>query len=331
MKILIIRFSSLGDIVLTQPVVKRILDVYPEARLFYLTKDQYFDVLRCFGLNMQIINFPQYLKISSEESNDKFDVVFDLHVKLNSFLARSLTVKAHVFNYNKQRKLRNAIIKHKTDKSIDSTLYSYQTALEKAAKRFNNFNHMNVLEYPQLFADKNDHIVENLNNLKSLGKKMIALFPGATHYNKQYPLDSFVKLIREVNNKYHFLLLGSFSERNLTHFLNSEVKDRTTDFGGRFSLSEILSIISMVDIVISNDSGPMHMAAALNKKQIAIFGATHPKLGFRPLNDKSIVLVANMKCQPCSLHGGKKCPLDHFECMKKIDYHQIIDSIKLLS
>jgi heptosyltransferase II len=87
-----------------------------------------------------------------------------------------------------------------------------------------------------------------------------------------------------------------------------------------------------LDLVISNDSGPMHIAAALQKNQIALFGATHPILGFSPMNNNATVICKNISCQPCSLHGSERCPKGHFDCMNKIKPIEIAEeSQKILS
>jgi heptosyltransferase-2 len=89
-------------------------------------------------------------------------------------------------------------------------------------------------------------------------------------------------------------------------------------------------MIKQASVVVTNDSGPMHIAAALAKPQIALFGATTPQLGFAPLNEKAIVLCQNLPCQPCSLHGQETCPKRHFACMLSIKPEAIIAALNTL-
>jgi heptosyltransferase-2 len=120
-----------------------------------------------------------------------------------------------------------------------------------------------------------------------------------------------------------FLILGSESDL----FTGLEIVEKTdhkaVNLCGSFNLRELINLMSRLSAVISGDTGPMHIAAALNLKQIAIFGSTHPKLGFSPQNDKAIVVKTDIKCQPCSLHGFSKCPKKHLRCLKEIDPQKI--------
>ena len=102
---------------------------------------------------------------------------------------------------------------------------------------------------------------------------------------------------------------------------------RTLNLCDEFSTGKLIAFMDKLDLIISNDSGPMHIAAALRKPQIAIFGSTSTKLGFKPLNKKAIVLETDLNCQPCSLHGRKKCPRTHFNCMRNINPQQLANGI----
>jgi heptosyltransferase II len=324
MKILVIRLSSLGDIVLTQPIVQKIHEVFPDADLYFLTKEQYTILPKMFGIPLKVLTPAQLRQNYSGLRKKQFDYVFDLQNKLNSFMIKTFTVRARSFTYNKQRSLRTAIIRHKTEQSINSTLDLYRSALIKAAKKLLLPELARGLNNPRLYIEQLD--LDNMQSRLSRAseKKVIALFPGATHKTKMYPAEFFIKAINESIDKYHFWLLGNKDEKDLTYKINFEAAENTTNLGAMFNLQELISAISLADAVITNDSGPMHLAAALGKPQIAIFGATHPKLGFSPLNDKAVVICKDIICQPCSLHGGKECPRKHYACLLSIKPAEIL-------
>ncbi len=167
--------------------------------------------------------------------------------------------------------------------------------------------------------------------MKKNGKQLIGIFPGALHKTKQYPIEQTADVINNLSDKFHLILLGSTNELSLSEKLVSLSNKEVTNLCGKLTIFEMISAINDLDIIITNDSGPMHIAAALNKSQIAIFGATHPKLGFAPMNKNAIVLTADVDCQPCSLHGSTSCPLDHFNCMKSIMFTEIITSLESLN
>ncbi len=325
MKILIIRLSSLGDIVLTQPVTKILREIYPDSQIDFYTKKQFIDLVNAFGGVNNILvwrkeNFTNFGNLVS--FRNRYDIVIDLHSKLNTFLIKKIINAKKTVTYNKKHFLRWLIIRKLTEEEITSTIDLYFSALRKLGieKEF---------PFPELKPDKESFTdLGNLLNLKSY--KKIAIFPGAIHQTKQYPIEKFTEFIDSIPAEWkcEFIILGSKSERNLFDELQKQTKTELVDLCGKLSISQLISAIDQCDVIISNDSGPMHIAAALKIPQIAIFGATHPKLGFAPLNEKAIILKADLPCQPCSLHGGEKCPKKHFRCMKEIKPAKLKQELK---
>ena len=131
------------------------------------------------------------------------------------------------------------------------------------------------------------------------------------------------------NYDVRIVLIGTEQEKNLTAELASVSETEILNLGGRTTLIESAVIIKHSDLFISGDCGPMHIAAAFEVPQIAIFGATHPKLGFAPLNPNANVLSLNLDCSPCSLHGNNSCPKGHFKCMKDLSPEMVIQKISL--
>ena len=321
MKILIIRLSSLGDIVLTQPVVKILRQVYPNAKIDFLTKKQFVDLVQAFGDADNILvweneirrDFKNLLKLRKN-----YDIVIDLHSKLNTFIIKKILQAPKTVTYQKKHLLRLAIIKKITKKKIDSTVELYFSALAKLGIK-------TELIFPELF-------VREKYDFKLGNSKKILIFPGALHRTKMYPPEQFSRFIDSVPAKWNckFIVAGSENEKEICDKLVSLTKSEIINLCGKLSVSELLAVINSADVVISNDSGPMHIAAALKKPQIAIFGATHPALGFAPLNQKAVVLAANIPCQPCSLHGTEKCPKQHFKCMKMISPDMLKKNLNIL-
>jgi heptosyltransferase II len=327
MKILILRLSSIGDIILTQPIVKRLHETYPQAEICYITKPQFQELPKHFGFHLTVIGYEKSLKFHMMQMRAHYDMVFDLHTKFSTVLIKLFCLWANHFTYDKKHQLRNAIVSHKTNASIKSTLDLYKSALEKAAKQFNQAALTSELSLPSLEINSKatDKIRQEI--LPKTGFKIVALFPGATHYTKMYPAQSYIEVIQKADKEYLFWLLGSKQEMELIKAIHSETGARAVNLCGRFNMDELLSVIALSDIVITNDSGPMHMAAALGKEQIAIFGSTHPKLGFAPLNDKAKIISKELGCKPCSLHGRDCCPQKHFSCMLSIKPEEIISII----
>ena len=323
-KILVIRLSSLGDVVLTQSVVQALRNEFPDTQIHYLTKKTYSPIVEMFNCVDKIHYWENKYTLLKNLRKLKFDITIDLHSKFNTFIIKSFVNANRTITYNKEHLLRRKIVKQKTNRTISSTVGLYFTALKK-------FGLDSEVIVPKLFPSKNTAIPEicPISNQA----KYIGIFPGALHKTKQYPIRHLAKFIDSVPTELNckFLIFGSEAERDLSEDLNSLTNTNIIDLSGKLDLQQLVAAIDKMDIIISNDSGPMHIAAALQKPQIAIFGATHPKLGFTPMNKKAIILSADLCCQPCSLHGGKECPIRHFNCMNLITAEQILNSLRTIN
>ncbi len=304
MKILIIRLSSLGDIILTQPLCALLHKHYPEAELHYLCKPEYAALVACFGLPINTIEYSKSLSWHLSLLRLRYDLVLDLHGKFNSYLAANLVRAKQKSLYDKKRNLRKAIVSHKTSTAIDSTVSLYCTALKKLGIR-------DAWDNPALIPTRQ-------RKPKTQGQApKIACFPGATHYTKRWPIEYWRALIASMP-ECSFTLLGGGGDKVLAKEICADGTVNCSDQTAKFNLSELVDELQDYDLVLSGDTGPMHMAAALALPQIALFGGTHPRLGFKPLNPKAQILSADLDCQPCSLHGLKACPQGHFKCMQSL-------------
>jgi heptosyltransferase-2 len=102
------------------------------------------------------------------------------------------------------------------------------------------------------------------------------------------------------------------------------------DFSGKLSLLETAALLDRADLLVTNDTGVMHMAAALKTPVVALFGPTSGQLGFTPFRAPSIVIEKDLGCRPCSYHGSRRCPKSHFNCMRFIESEEVIDSAETL-
>ena len=320
-KILVIRLSSLGDIVLTQSSVQALRSEFPDAQIHYLTKRVYAPILQMFNCVDEIHYWENKYFLLKNLRNIKFDIAIDLHSKLNTFVIKSFINAKQTVTYNKEHFLRRQIVNQRTNKTISSTVSLYFGALKKIGLK-------TEISAPKLFPVKNISMPEIFRISDT--KKNIGIFPGALHKTKQYPVEQLAEFINLVPSEWHcnFIVFGSKAEIDLAEKLNSLTKTNLINMCGKLDLQQLATAINKMDVVITNDSGPMHIAAALEKPQIAIFGATHPKLGFAPMNKNAVIILADLPCQPCSLHGGKVCPKKHFNCMKFITAKKILDSLK---
>lgn len=326
MRILIIRLSSIGDIVLTQPVVKVLRGHFPQAKIEYITKKGYNDIVESFGDVDQIHHWEKKSALLKILRKYKYDLIIDLHRKINSFIIKTLLRSKKTITYNKQHCRRWLITKKIIKTANDYTSNLYLNTLKKIGISYGKIE-------PQLRVSSNiDKEISKLFARYKIdgGSKLIGIFPGTLHQTKQYPTAYYSKFINSVPDDWNclFLILGSEEDLMMGLELVEKTDHKIINLCGKLGLRLLIGLMSHLEVVISGDTGPMHIAAGLNLNQIAIFGATHPLLGFSPRNNKAVILTRGIDCQPCSLHGDSKCPRRHFRCMLEIEPEQIKQSLQ---
>ena len=307
MKILIIRLSSLGDVILAQPVVSALRNRFPGAEITFCAKPAYAGLVRMMGQGIEVLEYEKNLFWHLALRKRRFDLVLDLHGKLASWLIRVLAPAPRKAVYGKQRRLRRMIVAGKSNKSIASTTGLYFSALDKLGLGGDKIA-TPVLTPPA-------HM--KVEGLPEGPAPLIANFPGAAHATKAWPTNQYREFLDLCGGSRRIILLGSAADSQMAEHI-AQGHPEAANLCGKFDFERLAGVLAQCDLVISGDSGPMHLAAALNRPQIAIFGGTHPSLGFAPQNDRAVVLCADLDCQPCSLHGLERCPQGHFNCMKLV-------------
>ncbi len=170
---------------------------------------------------------------------------------------------------------------------------------------------------PKLIADRNNALrVLEKNGMRKPEQKILGLCPGAEYGTaKRWPAEYYAEVANKVLNKgWQVWLFGSDKDIPVTTTINDLVRGRCQDWGGKTSLGEAIDLMSLCDTVISNDSGLMHVAAALDKKLIAIYGSSDPH-HTPPMHPDAIIEYLGLDCSPCF---KRECPLGHLNCLKQI-------------
>ena len=329
MKILIIRFSSLGDIVLTSPVPRLIKKRFPNSEVHFLTKKIYSEIyVNNININKIYLLDRNFFHLYRKLKKNNYDLIIDLHNNIRSFIIRkSLGIKYIV--YNKNRLKRWLIVNFKLTFNIPHIVDSY-------IKTLSSMNIKNDNEGLDYFLRKNDF--KSLNLLPELHRKGFnVLVVGAKHKTKVLPTKKLIELCDKINEP--IVLIGGKSEIKSSieienYFKKSNKKSKELklqmllnkktkilNLVGKLSINQSASIIKTSKKVYTHDTGMMHIAAALNKEIVSIWGSSHPILGFYPYNSKFTVLQNDkLKCRPCSKIGHATCPISHFRCMNEIKF-----------
>jgi ADP-heptose:LPS heptosyltransferase len=320
-KFLIIRFSSIGDIVLTTPVIRCLKQQVPDAEVHFLTKKSYKTIIK----HNPYIDTAHYYKDNMPElleklRKEKFDYIIDLHNNIRTrYITFRLGVKAYRFpklNWEKwlytDFKIGRLPDVHVVDRYL-STL-----------KDFNVVNDGAGLDY---FIHDSD--VVQLSRLpETMQQGYTAFVIGGKHTTKQLPYQQIYDVCKLLGSP--IILLGSHSETDMANTIKNALGNRIFNGCGRYNINESASLLQQADKVISHDTGLMHIAAALKKPVISVWGNTVPEYGMYPYYGTKkdlhlgVVEVADLECRPCSKLGFEKCPKGHFECMRKIDIEEIV-------
>ncbi|WP_418964208.1 glycosyltransferase family 9 protein [Cetobacterium sp.] len=330
MKILIIHTAFIGDIVLSTPLLKRVKEMYPEAKITYVTTPVGATILRNNPHITEIIEYDKrgnhsgikgLLALGRRLRYENFNMVLTPHRYLRSSILSWLTRSPKRIGYDiaSGALLFTDKIKYDKTKHEVEKLLSFLGDVPKNPRE----------NYPiELYPSKKekeavDKIWED-NSLSS--EKVIAIAPGSKWFTKKWPLEYFNKVIELlVKDGIKVIVIGGKDEL----FLNVVNHKNIIDLRGKTTLLELAEVLKRVKVVLTNDSSPIHIASAFaNTKIIAIFGPTVKEFGFFPWSENSKVLEVNgLTCRPCAIHGGDKCPKGHFKCMLEIKPEQLYGEI----
>lgn len=317
MKILVIRFSSIGDIVLTTPVVRCLKTQLDDAEIHYATKHQF----KALFEENPYIDKMHYLHGSLNEfiaqlRLEKFDCIVDLHRNLRTQIIKtSLGVKA--FRFNKLNWEKWLMVNLKINKLPNIHIVDRCLA---AVKPLGIKNDSLGLDY--FIPTKDEVPMDWLPETHRHGYMAYAI--GAQHYTKKLPVARMIELCQKINQP--IILLGGKDdvengERVKDYFDNTSQDKGAVIYNacGKYNLNQSASLVKQAIMVYSHDTGLMHIAAALKKEVVSIWGNTIPAFGMYPYRTKFTVLEnTNVDCRPCSKIGFSKCPKVHFKCMNEM-------------
>ena len=328
MKILVIRFSSIGDIVLTTPVVRVLKTQLDEVEVHYATKQQYKSIVESNPYIDKVFTLDTDLnELINQLKQEKYDYIIDLHNNLRTRIVKwKLGVKS--FSFRKLNVEKWLLVNMKINKL--PSLHIVERYLE-AVQSLGVKNDALGLDYfiPEKDEVPLDWIPESHQN------GYVAYAIGAQHETKKLPVQRMIELCDKINRP--IVLLGGkedydnaetirkfFEQPALSAEYEAGLKElgkRTIIYNacGLYNLNQSASLLKQAHYVFAHDTGLMHIAAALKKEVYSIWGSTIPSFGMYPYRTKFTVLENNkLSCRPCSKIGFDKCPKGHFNCMNKI-------------
>ena len=341
--ILVVRFSSIGDIVLTTPVLRALRKCWPDARITYLTKEPFAPLLTSNPNIDRVVTIPANASVSqlkgvcTELARENWDILLDLHRNMRSRIVKS-TVKARQYiTYNKHPLKRFALLGLRLDLYRGEIL----PVPERYARELAPLGLRLDQEPCELFIGNEDRKIkdEQLGLDGFNGTDYLAIAPGAAWANKCWPKEKFLKAARKLapNFDNRVVILGGVKDREICNFIHTGLLThniRAVDMAGRLPIMSTAAALEDAGLLICNDSGIMHIATAISTPVIAMFGPTVRQLGYFPYQrpeNSHVMQVKGLHCRPCTHNGLNNCPLGHFRCMKDIKVKKVVSkSLELI-
>jgi ADP-heptose:LPS heptosyltransferase len=321
-KYLIIRFSSIGDIVLTSPVVRCLKKQVENTEIQFVTKQKYASIVNANPYIDKVHLFTENMnELITELEQDHFNYIIDLHqnfrsnqiknrLKIPAFSLKKLNFRKFIliwFNINRLPE------KHIVDRYMETlSVFDVKNdgqGLDYFISQDENFN---VNELPSVFMNG-----------------FVAFVIAGTYTTKKLPAEHISEICRKID--FPVILLGGKGEQDEGEKIESQSKGNVLNLAGKISLNQSASLVRDSRVVLSNDTGLMHIAAAFKKKILSFWGNTVPEFGMAPYQPhpaSQIMEVNNLKCRPCSKLGYQKCPKKHFRCMIDLDMDIAVQWIK---
>ncbi len=327
MKILIVRFSSIGDIVLTSSIIRAIKEQRSDCEIHFITKQTFRSLLEHNPHLTKVHTFQRSVKeILPQLKAERFDRIIDLHHNLRSvLLSVYLGVKADRFRKLNVLKWVLVNLKWKVMPDLHVVDRYFGAVMTLGVENDQKGN--------ELFLGPDDYVdLEKIFHIQPSNCLVIAI--GAQFATKRMPLVLLLKVLNKI--EVPVILCGGETDKELaSEILNSLPDKKIIDACGKFTLLQSASIVSQGAAILTNDTGLMHIASCFNIPTVSVWGNTVPELGMYPYfpQDKfrvSIHQVNGLKCRPCSKIGFQECPKGHFDCMNKQDVDQIAASTNQL-
>jgi heptosyltransferase-2 len=332
-RILIVQTAFLGDVILCTPMIKATRKLFPHSFISFLLIPQTKNILENNPHLNEIIVYDKkgkekglvsFFKMVGKIKMRDFDLALIPHRYLRSALLAYLAKIPQRIGF---------------DKSVGSFLFTqkmtYQNnwhEVDRNLSLLNDFSHKLQDRTPELFPESDDYSYTS-RLLRDSGvnenDKMVGIAPGSVWATKRWLPERFAEvsdlLIKEAGAKVIFL--GSKEDEKLCSEIANLMDEKPLILAGRTNILQSAAIISKCKVILSNDSAPVHIASAMKKPVVAIFGSTIPEFGFAPYGEGNMIIEKKMECRPCGIHGKNKCPKKHFKCMTEIKTQEVFEAV----
>jgi ADP-heptose:LPS heptosyltransferase len=316
MKILVVRFSSIGDVVLTTPVVRCLKQQLKDSEIHFITKKAFQSVLDENPYIDRIITIEK--SVDEVLKAEKYDYVIDLHNNVRTLrLKRALKVKSFAFPKKNFSKLLLTTFKVNRMPKVHVVDRYFE-----AVKELGVTNDQKPCDFFLVDSD-----IVALDSIALVSKKFIAVAMGAQFATKQMPVSLMVKVLDGINLPV-VLLGGAMDQERAAELIQHLPDQRVLNLCGKLTLRQSAFMTKHGAKLLTGDTGLMHIASCFETQIISVWGNTVPDFGMYPYAPRNKALytiheVEGLSCRPCSKIGYKECPKKHFKCMNLQDAEKI--------
>lgn len=325
--ILILQTAFLGDVILSTPLLRAVRQLYPAARLDVLTipetgavfrHNPHVDEVLFFRKRPFLTKIMSLVRVISRIRKRKYDLAISIQSSLTSSFILLLGGVPRRLGFSRQRFLTDSVPHENGPHKIQKIL----RLMEPLTDRRHDMQ-------TEIFwgSDEAETCRRIIETVPDDCDRVIGVAPGSIWYTKRWIKEYYRELVALLEReRVHAVLIGAKEDVPLCEFIKGD--SGATIVAGSVSVPEAAALIERLDLLLTNDSAPLHIANAVKTDVIAIFGPTVRDLGFYPYRDNDEVIEVELDCRPCGTHGAQKCPLGHHDCMNLITPDIVLDEVR---
>ncbi|MFH0976021.1 MAG: glycosyltransferase family 9 protein [Spirochaetota bacterium] len=352
LRVLLIRFSSIGDIILTTPVIRALKESYPDLILDYLTLKEYAILLKDNPYIDNLITTDRKgtagaVKTALQLRGNNYDFIFDLHRSTRSLIFRAILKADYKYKFKKNYIKRFLLTAFK--------LRFYRKPYSVVNRYFNTLKRLNLPNEHKseiwLNTDDVKKAILKINKIagtkfsfiaaaggaapvsrklfREKERRMISIMPFAKWKTKEWGDDKFIGLgLRLKKAGVILCILGGTEDAERADKIAHAIGKGALSLAGKLTLAETATALAVSDCLVTNDTGVMHIGGAVSIPVVAVFGSTAEELGFFPYKSEGEVVQIDLKCRPCTAKGLPACPKKHFKCMNDISVDMVYSTVR---
>ena len=329
-KILVLQTAYIGDVVVSTALIKELNKLFPESTIDIISTPLSAEIFkynphirkihRFDKKNKKLINF---FRLLSGIKKENYDLSISIQSSFTSAMLLYLAGIERRIGFSKQILTTDSVrMIEAPERHRSQNIVNLLSVLDD----YEEFDFTTEIYFSEQEAKRARRIIKRAGKKD---RKLIGIAPGSVRNTKEWTAEYFIKLVKMVgSDDIYLFFIGGEQEHQLCQKIIEESENpATANLAGDLSILESAALIDKMDLMISNDSAPLHMANAVNTDVFAFFGPTVRKFGFFPYRKDDKIFEVDLSCRPCSLHGGKKCPLGHHKCMKLIKPEDVYQAI----